>query len=84
MAYHKVMLYESRETVSGVLRHKVRLPLNNPVLRGFRAPVSCWVFRRIGSRVPPGVIEVLAAENLTQKFGLAHKDPVELILFGRT
>ncbi len=46
------------------------------------SPVSCWVFRRIGSKVSPGVIEVLAAESLTQKYGLVHKDPVKLNLFG--
>ena len=48
------------------------------LLRGenFPAPVSCWVFRRIGSRVSHGVIEVLAAQKLRDVYGLRHGDAV--------
>lgn len=41
-------------------------------------PIDCWVFRRIGSRVPSGVIEVLSTEQLTKKYALVHGDPVQL------
>ena len=44
-------------------------------------PISCWVFRRIGSKVPQGVIEVLAREQLTTTFGFVHGDRIELNLF---
>ena len=32
------------------------------VLKGsrFAHPIDCWIFRRVGSRVPKGVIEILA------------------------
>ncbi len=43
--------------------------------------VSCWIFRRIGSRVPKGVVEVLACEKLTIKCGFIHGNRVELTLF---
>ncbi len=44
-------------------------------------PIVCWIFRRIGSRVPRGVIEVLAAEKLTTRYGFVHGEAVELTLF---
>jgi CTP-dependent riboflavin kinase len=49
-------------------------------LRGqkFPAPVSCWVFRRIGSRVPLGVIEILAQNKLRDVYGLHHGDAVTI------
>jgi CTP-dependent riboflavin kinase len=44
----------------------------------FSNPVSCWVFRRIGSRVPPGVIEIVAQNRLRDVYGLQHGDKVTL------
>jgi CTP-dependent riboflavin kinase len=48
------------------------------LLRGekFPAPVSCWVFRRIGSRVPLGVIEIVAQHKLREVYDLQHGDAV--------
>jgi CTP-dependent riboflavin kinase len=43
--------------------------------------IPCWIFRRIGSKVWEGVIEVLACERLVTKCGFVHGDPVELFLF---
>jgi CTP-dependent riboflavin kinase len=43
----------------------------------FSEPVTCWVFRRIGSRVPQGVIEIVAAPPMLRKtYNLQHGDPV--------
>jgi CTP-dependent riboflavin kinase len=44
----------------------------------FPTPVQCWVFRRIGSRVSPGIIEVLAQDKLRDVYGLQHGDPVTI------
>ena len=48
------------------------------LLRGekFPTPVPCWVFRRIGSRVLPGVIEILSRHKLRDVYGLQHGDAV--------
>ncbi len=53
------------------------------ILRGekFPAPVSCWIFRRIDSKVPRGVIELVAREELRNTYGLQHADPVTIELF---
>ena len=40
--------------------------------------IECWIFRRKDSRVPPGVIEILAREPLTQPFDLKHGDAVTI------
>jgi CTP-dependent riboflavin kinase len=50
------------------------------VLRGekFLAPVSCWIFRRIGSRVPRGVIEIVAQIKLRSAYDLQHGDLVRI------
>jgi CTP-dependent riboflavin kinase len=49
-------------------------------LRGkkFPAPVCCWIFRRIGSRVPPRVIEIVAQDKLRDAYGLQHGDAVTI------
>src|SRR2546422_952071 len=40
-------------------------------------PVACWVFRRIGSRTPPGVIEVVAPPpQIVETYQLRDGDPV--------
>lgn len=50
------------------------------LLRGekFPAPVPCWVFRRIGSLVLPGVIEIVAQHKLRDIYGLQHGDAVTI------
>jgi len=55
------------------------------ILRGekFSTPVSCWIFRRIGSRVPPGVIEIVAREKLREAYGLQHGDVITIDLVSR-
>jgi len=42
----------------------------------FPTPVQCWVFRRIGSRVAHGVIEIVAQHKLRDVFDLQHGDAV--------
>lgn len=46
----------------------------------FPEPVSCWMFRRIGSRVPQGVIELLAQDKLRDTYSLEHGDAVTIEL----
>ena len=41
-------------------------------------PVNCWIFRRIGSKVPAGVIEVVARQRLVSTYQLRDGDPVTL------
>lgn len=55
------------------------------ILRGekFAAPISCWIFRRIGSRVPPGVIELVAQGKLRDAYGLQHGDAITIDLMPR-
>lgn len=49
-------------------------------LRGKKLPypIECWVFRRINSRVPAGVIELVAREALRVPYGLQHGDAVTI------
>lgn len=42
----------------------------------FEEPMDCWVFRRVGSRVPKGIIEVVAGRQLVVPFGLEDGDSV--------
>ena len=51
-------------------------------LRGdkFPRPINCWVFRRIGSKVPHGVLEIVAAEPLRAPYNLQHGDSVVMEL----
>jgi CTP-dependent riboflavin kinase len=39
-------------------------------------PERCWIFRRIGSRVPPDMIEVVATVPLVTKYRLRDGDSV--------
>jgi CTP-dependent riboflavin kinase len=50
------------------------------ILRGekFPVPVSCWIFRRIGSKVAPGVIELVAQDKLRDAYGLQHGDAIDI------
>lgn len=41
---------------------------------------DCWVFRRIHSTVPPGVLEILSTVRLVLEFALEDGDPVEIDL----
>jgi CTP-dependent riboflavin kinase len=46
---------------------------------GFSEPMKCWVFRRVGSRVPKGVIELIAPPpSLRLTYRLQHGDPVSI------
>jgi CTP-dependent riboflavin kinase len=45
----------------------------------FRTAIDCRIFRRIGSQVPPGVIEIVAPPpQLVPAFGLRNGDAVTL------
>ena len=48
----------------------------------FSEPIDCWVFRRIGSRVPLGGLEIVAPEGLVDKHGLRDGDPVTIKFLG--
>jgi CTP-dependent riboflavin kinase len=37
---------------------------------------ACWLFRRIGSSVPPSHIEILSPLGLVEEFALRHGTPV--------
>lgn len=41
---------------------------------------KCWIFRRIGSKVPSGVIELVAAEQLVKPYSLCDGDSVTIEL----
>lgn len=42
----------------------------------FPNAINCWIFRRKGSRVPAGVIELVACESLRTAHNLQHGDKV--------
>ncbi len=46
----------------------------------FPSVINCWIFRRKGSRVPPGVIELIACELLRTPYKLQHGDRVVLAI----
>ena len=50
----------------------------------FPKPVECWMFRRIGSIVPPGVIELVAQNKLREVYGLQHGDPITIDVFAKS
>lgn len=47
----------------------------------FPDPVECWIFRRIGSRVPKGVIEIVAQRKLRDSHDLKHGDKITIEVF---
>jgi hypothetical protein len=49
----------------------------------FPEPIVCWIFRRIGSQVPGGVIELVAKEGLKEPRGLQHGDVVTIEVFSK-
>jgi CTP-dependent riboflavin kinase len=40
---------------------------------------ECWVFRRIGSKVPPNVLEILSIVPIVKTFGVQHGEALELM-----
>jgi CTP-dependent riboflavin kinase len=50
----------------------------------FLASVLCWVFRRIGSRVPHGVIKIIAQNKLRDAPDLQHGDRVSLDIYSQS
>jgi len=51
-------------------------------LRGPKLPrdTACWIFRRVGSTVSRGIIELLAVEELVRPNQLDDKDPVTILI----
>jgi len=49
----------------------------------FSNHVNCWIFRRIGSRVNAGIIEVVATVKLRTAYHLQHADPVVIEMLTR-
>lgn len=45
-----------------------------------KEPINCWVFRRIGSRVPKGIIELVAEQQLVVPYSLKEGDNLTLEL----
>ena len=43
-------------------------------------PHDCWIFRRVGSRVPRNVVEVLSVLPIVKTFGVRHGQELELTL----
>ena len=44
-------------------------------------PHDCWVFRRIGSGVPTGVLEILSTVKLVSEYGFVDEDPLVVRIF---
>jgi CTP-dependent riboflavin kinase len=42
----------------------------------FPEPIKCWIFRRVNSGVPAGVIEIVACQGLVHAYQLCHGDAV--------
>lgn len=42
----------------------------------FSSPIDCWIFRRVGSRVPKGIIEIVSDKELVKPNGLQNGDDV--------
>jgi CTP-dependent riboflavin kinase len=47
----------------------------------FPSAIGCWIFRRIRSNVPRGVIEIVAVEPLVGPYKLQHGDEVSIEVF---
>lgn len=47
-------------------------------------PHECWVFRRIGSRVPANVIEIVSTVAIVTTFGVRHGEDLELVFLTDT
>ena len=46
----------------------------------FPKPINCWIFRRINSRVPRGIIEIVAEQELVSPYDLKDGDYVKIEL----
>jgi CTP-dependent riboflavin kinase len=46
----------------------------------FPESLNCWVFRRIGSKVPKGIIEIVSDLEFVIPYGLVDGDPIYLEL----
>jgi CTP-dependent riboflavin kinase len=46
----------------------------------FIKPINCWLFRRIGSKVPKGIIEIVAEQELVKPHSLKDGDSVVIEL----
>ena len=46
-----------------------------------RDPHACWLFRRIGSAVPPNVLELVSMVGLVETYELCDADPMKLFIF---
>jgi len=44
----------------------------------FPTSVKCWIFRRIGSKVPKGIIEIVAEQELVKPYDLQDGDAVTI------
>lgn len=42
-------------------------------------PHECWVFRRIGSKVPAKVLEIVSTVAIVTTFGVRHGEDLELL-----
>lgn len=47
-------------------------------------PHECWVLRRIGSKVPPNVLEILSTVAIVKTFGVQHGEDLELVFLTDT
>jgi hypothetical protein len=47
-------------------------------------PHQCWVFRRIGSKVPPNVLEILSTVAIVKTFGVQHGENLEMVFLTDT
>jgi CTP-dependent riboflavin kinase len=47
-------------------------------------PHECWVFRRIGSKVPANVLEIVSTVAIVPTFGLRHGEDLELVFLTST
>ncbi len=46
----------------------------------FPVPIKCWIFRRIGSRVPEGIIEIVSEQELVKPYALEDGDKMRIEL----
>ena len=42
-------------------------------------PHQCWVFRRIGSKVPANVLEIVSTVAIVTTYGVRHGEDLELV-----
>ncbi len=47
----------------------------------FPEPIDCWIFRRINSKVPKGIIELVSEHELVKPYSLVDGDEVLIEIF---